>query len=256
MTRLRRSASALVVGAFLLSSAVAGPALARGGHGGGHGGGGPGPGAGHFGGGHFGGGHPGFGPGGPRPGWGGHPPGWARPGWSGWGGRRVWVPRHPSVVIGGGFFYNPYAYPYYPYYAYGYPPAYGYDWYPPPPPSEGEYQEEAPPPPSGEAPEPPDAPDDDALGAPDADTGLVQLLDVPDGATLSLDGRYWLEAHSLEGHWFRLPAGTHTISIRATGHASAERRVDVVAGGQQVVRLAPSHDVIRPHAPRGRPSSI
>jgi hypothetical protein len=148
-------------------------------------------------------------------------------------------------VIGGGFLY-PYAYPYaypYTYSAYAYPPSYGYGWYPPPPPDDeyDEYEEEAPPPSSGEASVPPGAPGDDALAAPDdgQSQGMIRLLDVPDGAALSLDGRHWLEAHDLAGQWFSLPAGTHTIGIRASGHLPAERRVDVRAGGQQVVRVGP-----------------
>lgn len=137
----------------------------------------------------------------------------------------------------GGYFYDPYAYPYY---AYGYPPSYAYGWYPPPPPDEG--PAEAPPPPPGEAPvPPPDASGADTLNVPDdAGTyGLVRFLEVPDGATLSLDGRYWLEAHDLDGHWLPLPAGTLTIGIRASGYAPTELQVDVVAGRQQDVRLGP-----------------
>jgi hypothetical protein len=70
-------------------------------------------------------------------------------------------------------------------------------------------------------------------------SGLVRLLDVPDGATLSLDGQYWLEAHDLDHYWFRLPAGTHTIGVRANGQAPVDRQVDVVAGRPQDVILGP-----------------
>jgi hypothetical protein len=164
----------------------------------GHGGGGFG--GGHFGGGHFGGGHFGFGP------HGGH------------GFRGL---RGPGIVIGGGgFFYDPYPYPY-PYYYYY------------------EDEPEALPPPANQAPVPPDASGGAALGAPagTATTGLIRLIDVPNGARLSLDGRYWLEAHELDDYWFRLPPGTHTLGIRANGYPPLERQIDVVAGSQQDVIL-------------------
>jgi hypothetical protein len=137
------------------------------------------------------------------------------------------------VIGGGGFFYDPYLYPY-PYYAYGYPTAYDYGWYPAP----DDEPEAPPPPPATQAPVP-DAAGAAAPGAPAgaATSGLIRLIDVPDGARLWLDGRYWLEAHELDDYWFRLPPGMHTIGIRAQGYPALERQIDVVAGSQQDVIL-------------------
>jgi hypothetical protein len=88
---------------------------------------------------------------------------------------------------------------------------------------------------------PPDESEGDTSVAPDdAGTyGLVRLLDVPDGARVSLDGRYWLEAHDLAGQWFRVSPGRHTISVRASGSAPVEYEANVVAGQQQELRLGP-----------------
>lgn len=271
-------ASTLAAGALCLSLAIAGPALAGphghgggGGPGGGGHGGGPGPGAGRGpGGGHFGGGgwHPdpgpgGRGPGGPRPTWGsGHGPGWSGPRWGGgWGGHPVWVRRGPSIIIGGGgFAYYPYAYPSYPYYGYAYPPAYApgayptysdpsYPSYPPPGYYEGDQgtspdAQTTPPPeyapaPEAEAPPPAEAPPSDDDGA---TYGLVQLREVPDGATIDLDQHPWVDAGDLRNlgdRWLALPAGMHSITVRAAGYAPAERRVDVASGRPQVVQIGP-----------------
>jgi len=155
-------------------------------------------------------------------------------------------------VIGGGFFYNPfpyyYSYPYYPYYPYGYPPGYGYGYGyypspPPPPPPDGGYQEQAPPPPAGEEslPPPAEGPEGDSAIVPQNTEpyGLVRLLSVPDGAEISLDGQYWLQAHDLASQWLRVPPGRHTVGVSASGRSPMQLQVDVVAGRQQEIRLGP-----------------
>jgi len=161
-------------------------------------------------------------------------------------------------VIGGGFFYNPYpyyySYPYYPYYPY--PPGYGYGYgyYPstPPPPDTG-YQEQAPPPPGYQEQAPPPPAGEESLSPPaeepegDSSTvpqnaepyGLVRLLSVPDGGQVSLDGRYWLQAHDLASQWFRVSPGRHTVGVSAGGRSPVQLQVDVVAGRQQEIRLGP-----------------
>jgi len=146
-------------------------------------------------------------------------------------------------VIGG--FFNPYPYfgypyygypyPYYPYYPYGYPPYYGSY---PPPPDQG--YPEGTPPPAEQPPPSPGAYDGGSVAPqPEGPTGSVRFLDVPNGARLTLDGRYWLEAEHLEGQWLSVPAGTHTVGIDAKGYAPTDLRIDVVAGQQQDVRIGP-----------------
>jgi hypothetical protein len=172
-----------------------------------------------------GGGHGGFG--------GGH--GWGGGGWHGGG----WHGGHHhgnDFVFGFGFapwywdpFYFPYAYSY-PYY--GYPP-YGYG-YPPPP-------EDAGPPPEAQAP-PPDQQQDawnnqqqDTGDPMDASYGLVKLRGVPDGASVELDGRYWLTAARLSERWLALPRGRHTLTIRPQQGAASEHTVDVKPGVNVVI---------------------
>jgi len=269
-------AGALSLALVVAGPALAGPHGhgGGGGPGGGGRGGGPGvgPGGGHSGGGGW---HPGSGPGrgpggprpaGPPPRWsGGHGPGWSGPRWGGggWGGHRVWVRRSPGVFIGGGFVYDPFVYPYY---GYAYPPAYapGYYGYPPtyapgayptysdPNSSEPSYPDYPPP---GYEGEPDSAPDTEATPPPQyvpppgaeaapsddygSSYGLVQLLEVPDGATVDLDQRPWVDARGLSDRWLALPAGMHSLTVRAAGYAPAERRVDIASGRPQVVKIGP-----------------
>jgi hypothetical protein len=148
-------------------------------------------------------------------------------------------------VFGTGFgFYNPFFYPY-PFYPYRYSYPYGYPAYPYPYVDMPPY--DAAPPPATSAPPdaapPSDSPPPNADGqggAPDADVstyGLVQLRDVPDGAAVELDGRFWLEAHGLGERWLAVPSGAHTIVVRAQGFEPAERQLDVAAGERLVIRL-------------------
>jgi len=151
------------------------------------------------------------------------------------------------VFVGG--YWNPLwfggVYPYYaPYsgYPYSYPYAYPYPYYPyqypyPPPDQPGWG---APPPEASDAGEPPagEAPGEPAE-APPASYGLVQLRGVPDGATVDLDGRFWLTAADLGQRWVALPDGRHTIAVRVGKGAAVERRIDVSPGKTQVVRLGP-----------------
>ena len=156
-------------------------------------------------------------------------------------------------MIGGGFFYPSFAYTY-PYYAYSYPPAYypgGYSAYPypsypsyPPPDYEGgDYGQppdvQTPPAPPQTVPPEPDAeapPPSNEYGA-TSNYGLLQLLDVPDGAAVDLDQRPWVTSAGLGDRWLALPAGAHTITIRAAGYVPTERRIDIAGGQQQVLRV-------------------
>jgi hypothetical protein len=194
----------LVVATAIVAALAIGPAAHAARHGGGHGGG-------------FGGHRGGFGRG---PGHGFH----------GFHGPRT------RFFVGGSvffdpFFYDPFYYPYYvpyPYPAYVYPPPADYGWSPPPetPPEEEESQgaEQAP---------------SDAEDAARATYGLVQLRGVPNGASVDLDGRFWLTAKDLNDRWLALPRGEHTIAVRVRGSEAVERRVDVREGKNHVVRFGP-----------------
>jgi hypothetical protein len=157
------------------------------------------------------------------------------PGWHGGG----WRGRHgggPHVFIDGGFFFGA---PFYwgdpflygpDYYYYPYPPAYAYPYDYPPPPPEGSTAEAAPPEREEGGSEP------QASGqASRASYGLVQLRGVGDGASVDLDGRFWLTADHLDDRWLGLPEGTHTITVRVGDAPSETRQVDVRAGRTRVV---------------------
>jgi hypothetical protein len=139
--------------------------------------------------------------------------------------------RGPRVFVGGSVFVDPffpYWYPYwppYPYPVYGYPPA--------PPPEEGDWTAAAEEQRSAEG----GAPEPSAEEERSASYGLVQLQGVRDGASVDLDGRFWLTADALEQRWLALPEGTHTITVRARGAKPVERRVDVKPGSTRVVRF-------------------
>jgi PEGA domain len=203
---------------------------------------------------------------------GGHGGGWGHGGWGGWGGwGHGFHGNHfffgPRFVVGGGFLYGSPFYwgPYYwgyPYYGYGYYPYYGYPpyWYPPydasvpsypsypPPATQGAPDQSAIPPGGGMdqgygAAPPPDqgyvADSSVAAGDDYSSYGLIQLRGVPDGASIDLDGRHWLDGRNLGDRWLALPAGAHTISVRAEGYETFERSIDVTAGRNQVVRIGP-----------------
>jgi hypothetical protein len=68
---------------------------------------------------------------------------------------------------------------------------------------------------------------------------LIQLRGVPDRATIDLDGRPWLDGRNLGNRWLAVPAGAHTISVRAEGYETFERSIDVSPGRNQVVRIGP-----------------
>ena len=160
------------------------------------------------------------------------------PGWHGpWRGRGHGG-SHVFFGFGFPFVVDPFFYDPYPYYA-PYPPAYAYP--PPPPPEEpGEEAGEAPgygtpeaeaSPPAEEQPSPEDAER--------ASYGLVQLRGVPDGASVDLDGRFWMKAQGLASRWLALPRGPHTLTVRVEGREPAEQHVDVQPGKTQVVRFGP-----------------
>ena len=142
----------------------------------------------------------------------------------------------------GGFFWDPFFYAppyyYYPYYPYGDP--YGYGAYPPPPPPDAYSGWEGGPPPDAEAPGPEaqgeeSGPEEGEV--PDATYGLVQLRGVPNGASVDLDGRFWMQAKGLDDRWLALPRGSHTVRVRMEGHRSVTRTVEVTPGKNAVVRI-------------------
>jgi hypothetical protein len=158
-----------------------------------------------------------------------HGPGGGRPG--GWHG-----PRTRGFFGGGVFFsplfYDPFFYPYYvpyPYPVYSYPPP-DYTWSAPPPETGGAEPEE-----ERRAERSPSTRDDVAR----ATYGLVQLRGIPDGASVDLDGRFWLTAQDLDERWLALPRGEHTVSVRVRGSEIVERRIDVKEGKNHVIRFGP-----------------
>jgi hypothetical protein len=161
--------------------------------------------AGGHGGGHGGGGGHGHGGGGH-----GHGHGWS----GGW---------HHHSDFGATFFYGPWFWdPYF----FPYAPAY----YPGdiPPPDDAD----VPPPESGGW-----STEGDADNPLDASYGLIRLAGVPDGATVELDGRYWMQAARLSERWLALPRGRHSITTRGPGGATQERRIDVEPGTTAVVQF-------------------
>jgi len=205
--------------ALALVLALGGPGSARGA--GGHGGGGHGGG---FGGGRGGSFH------------GGGPGGWRGGGWHGGGFHRGFH-GGSSVFFGvGPFFYDPFWYPAYPYYGYG------YGYYPPPaayPPYDGDYPDtyaEAPPPDVGSS--RPQSGATAEANEPPASYGLVQLRGIPDGASIDLDGRFWLTARNLDDRWLALPQGEHVVGAQVDDASPVERRVVVAVGKTQVVRFS------------------
>ncbi len=164
-------------------------------------------------GGHGGGGHGGGMGGGGH----GHPGG----GWHGHGGWGDW---HHHSGFGATFVYSPWFWdPYFFPYAPAYYPAYA------PPPDDADY---SPPPESGGWST--EAAADNPL---DASYGLIRLEGVPDGTTIELDGRFWMQAARMSERWLALPRGRHSITTRGTDGASQERRVDIEPGTQVVVQF-------------------
>lgn len=135
---------------------------------------------------------------------------------------------HSHVFIDGGVFFDPF-FPYWYPYPYPYPyPAYSYP-YPPPPEEE----------PEARAPEEQTEEGRGEEDAAQATYGLVQLRGVPDGASIDLDGRFWLTANALGDRWLALAGGRHTVAARVQGAKAVERRIDVKPGTTQVVRFGP-----------------
>jgi len=142
-----------------------------------------------------------------------------------------------SVFIGG--FWDPFFYPgFYPYVV-----PYPVYAYPGGPAGWGEAPtEEAPPPGEGEEAEAEteNAPSDESQRA---TYGLVQLRGVPDGASVDLNGRFWLSANDLDHRWLALPEGEHTLAIRVGRGEPVVRRIAVTPGKSQVLRFGPfPHD--------------
>ena len=228
--------------AFVVMLAVALPAAARDGGGGG-GGGGKGGGGGGGGGGRGGGSpslsFPGAGGGSFKQGGGGRGGGGGKGGWHGGhghhhhGGSRFYYygGYGPWWYPGWGWYrpyYYSYWYPYYPYsYWYPYYPAYSYPSYPAPWSREPEY------------------PDDDVARAdtPRSDDvepasyGLLKLEGVRDGASVDLDGRFWLTADDLDDRWMALPKGEHRIAVRVDEGTPMERTIRIVPGRTHVLKF-------------------
>lgn len=159
-------------------------------------------------------GHGGGGHGGGGGGWHGHGGG----GWHGHGWGGGW---HGYTDFGFGYgpwfwdpYYFPYAAPYYPAYA--------------PPPDDTDV---APPESSGGSTE------GDAENPLDASYGLIRLAGVPDGATVELDGRFWMQAARLGERWVALPRGKHSITVRGADGKARERRILVEPGTSVVVQF-------------------
>jgi hypothetical protein len=142
-----------------------------------------------------------------------------------------------NFFVGGGVFFDPFwwGYPYY----YGYPYPYGYYpyYYP-------EYPEYSPPPAEepgaapGQAEGPGGATAEGASPSAAIPTyGLVQLRGVPDGASVDLDGRFWLTAEGLDARWLALPEGRHTVTVRNRNAAPLERTLDVMPGKTVTVQF-------------------
>jgi hypothetical protein len=156
--------------------------------------------------------------------------GFGRPGFS----------HHPRsrFFIGGSVFFDPFFFPYYypyyvpyPYPAYDYPPPpEDYEWGAPPPEEAPGAEEER----RAEA-----APPGNEEETQRASYGLVQLRGIPDGASVDLDGRFWLTAQKLDERWLAMPRGEHTLAVRVRGFDPVERSVDVKPGKNQVVRFGP-----------------
>jgi hypothetical protein len=151
-------------------------------------------------------------------------------GWhgGGWGGHRHHHHGSDFFFFGSfgpywGWPYGPYVYPYpyyYPYYAYPYPPVpYRVD----------------------------DDDDDDYRDAPaerppPADTetasyGLIRLDGVPDGASVELDGRFWLTANDLDERWLALPNGEHRIAVTVRDAQPIVRTIRIVPGKSHVLKF-------------------
>jgi len=130
------------------------------------------------------------------------------------------------------FFYYPYAYPYYAPYS-----GYGYEYPPPPPPEEPGYEAGQEPQYGAQSEAPPEETQPTPEDAERASYGLVQLRGVPDGASVDLDGRFWMKAERLENRWVALPRGPHTITVHVEGREPAEQQVDVEPGKTRVVRF-------------------
>ncbi len=162
-------------------------------------------------------------------------------GHGGWHGRPPFHAPPPGhrgsfFVFGGPTFWDPFYYPYYYPYYYSYPPYPYYVPYPaymyPPPPEEPGWS--APPAESSPPVEPTPETTDEALGA---SYGLVQLRGVPDGATIELDGRFWLTAAQLDARWLAVPKGEHRLTMRVRDGEPTERRINIAPGKSQVVRF-------------------
>jgi hypothetical protein len=149
------------------------------------------------------------------------------------------------VFVGGSFFVDPFFWPAYPYpYYYAPYPGYGYPVAPPPD-YDGDWAESPPPDSDTDGPDGSDSePDRNAKEetpeeAERANYGLLQLRGVPDGAAVDLDGRFWLKALRLDKRWLAVPRGTHTVTVYVTSEEPVERRVEVGAGKNQVVKFGP-----------------
>ncbi len=181
----------------------------------------------------------GFHGGGGMRGGGGHGGGWHGGGFRGHGhGGHFHGGFGTRVFIGG--FWDPFFFPgYYPYYApYPYPYQYPYpaEGYPPDESGWGGAPEQAPPPGEREETQAEPAPSDESQRA---SYGLVQLRGVPDGASVDLDGRFWLSANDLDERWLALPDGEHTLRIQVGDAEPVVRHLHVGGGKNQVVRIGP-----------------
>lgn len=124
----------------------------------------------------------------------------------------------------GGWPYGPYAYPYsyywYPYsYPYPYPPG-PYRVYDDP--DDRDESEESYSPPSDAEP---------------ASYGLIRLDGVPDGASVELDGRFWLTANDLDERWLALPNGEHRIAVTVRDAQPIVRTIRIVPGKSHVLKF-------------------
>jgi len=60
---------------------------------------------------------------------------------------------------------------------------------------------------------------------------------VPDGASVELDGRFWLTANDLDERWLALPNGEHRIAVTVRDAQPIVRTIHIVPGKSHVLKF-------------------